>query len=93
MNVLVRKQDTNIREIKRAIPERFRGINFVKKATLVGQQITLGNSTTGAVQERLNKAKGAWKLIKYRAFLDNEVKIKYGFSYGILQYIVYLNMD
>ena len=57
------------------MPQKYRDIQFVKKTTLLGQQITLNTNTTCATQEWINKAKCAWEAIKYRAFLDNGINV------------------
>ena len=66
--VLVKKHNHDIREVKRILPRELRSINFAKHATLIGQKITLGENMNQAVQDRLTKAKGSWKLIKRRDF-------------------------
>ena len=55
---------------------KYRGIQFTKTTNLLGQPITLNNTTTKAFQDRLNKAKNAWKLIKHRSFIDPGIKLK-----------------
>ena len=55
-----KKHDNSIEELRKITPNKYRNVNFVKKATLLGQNITLGNNDNPATRDRLNKAKGAW---------------------------------
>ena len=67
-------------EVAKRLPERFKKIRFVTHGTLLGQQINMQGKTNQAIQARLNKAKGAWKIIKHRIFLDNQIKKKNRFD-------------
>ena len=42
--ILTKALDREIRELKKIMPGRYRGIQFVKEATLLGQRIDLGKN-------------------------------------------------
>ena len=92
--ISVRQRDAEIRELNKITPRNYRGVKFSKTATLLGQKITLGRTTTAAVQERINKAMGAWRTIKRRACLDPEFKTNIRLQlwntaiYSILKYVL-----
>ena len=46
------------------MPAKYRGIQFVKEATLLGQRIDLGKNGNKAAKDRLRKAKEACGEIK-----------------------------
>ena len=58
------------------MPLKYRDVKFAKTTTLLGQEISLNNTTTKAAQDRLNKARTSWGLIKQRGFLDHEIHTK-----------------
>ena len=70
--------------MRKKLPNKYRGIQFVTTGTLLGRQINLQKKTNVAVQARLIKAKGAWGVIKHRVFTDEQIKGEINLTYGHL---------
>ena len=50
--------------VRNILPGKYRNIQFLTNGLLLGQQITLNNQTNCTVMNRLQKARGAWNILK-----------------------------
>ena len=76
IKIIINELDYTVQAIKKKLPGKYRGIEFARTGALLGQKINLHGNTNDAAKTRLNKAKGAWGIIKGRIFLDSEIKTK-----------------
>ena len=78
--IIINESEYTIRALRQKLPTKYQKIRFATSGTLLGQKINLQEKTNGAVYARINKAKGAWGIIKYRSFLDKQIKAKNKFD-------------
>ena len=85
IEIVVNKQECAIYAFPNHLPANYRKIQFVTHGARLGRQINLQGKTTDAIQARLNKAKGAWGIIKHGAPRGPQIKMEINSIYGTHQ--------